>query len=77
MSAKKNAVVNVVTSTGTRRLRPAAWARELAISRGTMWHWVAHLGLRVSRIGRITLVDERDLNSFMERHAVQTSSKIK
>ena len=61
---------------GHRRLRSADWAAEIGVSRVTFWHWIAHLGLKASRIGRITIVDERDLNAFLARHVVKPHAKV-
>ncbi len=57
-------------NSGVRRLRGAAWARELGVSRVTFWSWIAHRGLKASRVGRLTFVDERDLNYFLARHTI-------
>ncbi len=65
-----------VLLTPPRRLRLAEWAKELGISRTTIWNWTVRHGLKVSRIGRLAFVDERDIDAFMKRHAWKPYTKM-
>lgn len=55
-----------------RRLRLSEWARILGVSRVTIWSWTVRRGLTVSRIGRLSFIDERDLDVFMQHYRMKT-----
>lgn len=40
----------------------------LAVSRSTLWRWIAEKGLKVVRVGHVTRIRESDLQAFLERH---------
>ena len=41
---------------------------RFAVSRSTVWRWVAERGLRVVCVGGVTRIRESDLLAFVERH---------
>jgi len=40
----------------------------LAVSRSTLWRWIAEKGLKVIRVGNVKRIRESDLQAFLERH---------
>lgn len=42
----------------------------LGVSRSTVWRWHAERGLRVVSVGGVVRIRERDLQEFLDRHAI-------